>query len=175
MSSHDSVGLDSQCLTYMIDAMQRIVKPEDSLADERISLVRVFLSKTFFVSESVLEEVAKIRVKDRRALHDSYVSVLFIEPPVSNRDRVERRAGELFALHPHDRDCRILAEAEDLELKVLLSYDKDFLSRLGCASDSVRLLRPSVYWRSLRIPRGKRPSFIPHRTNALSKQNWWKW
>jgi len=173
----DSVGLDTQCLTYLIDAMQAVEEPTDTLAEERKALIRIFFYTpgTFYVSETVLDEVARIRGTDRRALHDNYVLVLFNDPPIVDQVTVNVRVEHLLGVHPHKNDCRILAEAEDLGLNVLLSYDRRFLSRLGKYSNSVDLCEPSRYWRSLDICRGAKPKWAPHPKNPLSKQDWWKW
>ncbi len=75
-----NVGLDSQCLSYLIDSVSDVAEPIDPLAEERKALIRVwfYTPGTFYVSETVLDEVAKIRDVDRRALHKGFVDPLFL-------------------------------------------------------------------------------------------------
>ena len=72
-------------------------------------------------------------------------------------------------------DCLILAEAKDLGLDVLLSYDSDILKRLASVEKEVVLIRPSDYWNSLGVPRGADLQTVPHNTNPLSQKTWWRW
>jgi hypothetical protein len=87
---------------------------------------------------------------------------------------VQIRAEELFTRHGKMPDCRILAEAEELELESLLTYDTKFLSRLAGASPATVVESPSSYWVRLGIPKGAKPVTIPHPTNPLSQQSWWR-
>lgn len=70
----------------------------------------------------------------------------FRDPRVVNRDAVEARSQQLMVSHRKQNDCRILAEAEDLELDTILTYDHDFRQRLDSASPFVRLMTPLSYW-----------------------------
>ena len=101
--------------------------------------------------------------------------MLFLDPPVSDVTAVKARYQWYLLLHPKERDCRILSEAEDFDLNVLLTYDFDFLQRLQGQSPTVALLRPSALWQQLGIPRGTRPEKAPHPTNPLSQETWWEW
>jgi hypothetical protein len=174
--SEPAVGLDSQCLTYLVDAMNGIEEPTGLLADEHKSLIRIFFytSETFYATETVLEEIAKIKQADRNALHDIFVAALILETTVTDPTGVEKRAHYFQKLHPEACDCKILAEAEDLKLHTLLSCDKNFLDRLHSASNRVQLMKPSEYLNSLNIPPGSTPIFTPRLTNPLSNQSWWK-
>lgn len=172
-----SVGLDSQCLSYLLDAIAGIEEPTDPLAEERKALVRVwfYTPGAFYLSETVVSECANIRHVDRRELHQSFVRTLFLDSPVRDPAAVEARATHLFQFHPKLNDCRVLAEAEDLGLDTLLTYDGDFKQRLAPVSPVVALTMPTAYWAGLGIPKGARPQTIPHTTNALSQQTWWRW
>jgi hypothetical protein len=112
---------------------------------------------------------------DRRELHQGFVRTLFLDLPVRDRAAVEARAAHLLQFHPKLNDCRVLAEAEDLGLDTLLTYDRDFEERLAPASPAVALTMPAAYWASLGIPKGARPQTVPHNTNPLSQQTWWRW
>ena len=171
------VGLDSQCLSYLLDAVAGIEEPTDPLAEERKALIRIwfYTPGTYYVSETVVKEVSAIRTAERREFHEGFVRVLFPDPLVQNRSVVDARATQLAVTHPKSSDCRILAEAEALELDTVLTYDRDFRQRLNSVSGTVRIMTPSSYWANLNIPRGARPITIPHHTNPLSMQSWWRW
>lgn len=171
------VGLDTQCLSYLLDAIAGIGEPTDSLAEERKALVRIWLycPWTYYLTETVVTECAQIHHVERREFHASFIQTLFLDLPVQNVVSVEARTSELLSFHAKRQDCQVLAEAEDLELNTLLTYDHQFLRRLGPQSHIVKLATPSSYWLSLGIARGTRPKTVPHLTNPLSAQSWWRW
>src|ERR1035437_8556120 len=118
------VGLDSQCLSYLIDAANGVAEPTDPLADERKALLRSWFygPGRFYISETVLAECARIRGEERRQLHESFGAITYWGMPVRNAGTGASREAEFFLLHPKADDCRILAEAEDLALDILLTY-----------------------------------------------------
>ena len=170
------VGLDSQCLSYLLDGIAGVSMPTDSLAEEKKALLRIWFYQpgTFILSETVISEVAKIRNLDRRKFHESFVQTLFLDYPVRDSAAVQDRAAYLQRSHPEQSDCRILAEAEELRLDFLLTYDNNFRKRLSAASSTTMLMTPSSYWGALGIAKGAAPVTVPHHTNPLSQQSWWR-
>ena len=170
------VALDSQCLSYLLDGIAGISEPTDSLAEEKKALLRSWFYKpgTFILTETVISEVGRIRNLDRREFHESFVRTLFLDYPVRDLAAVQARAAEFEVHHPKPSDCRILAEAEELGLDLVLTYDHDFLKRLSTASGTTKLRKPSAYWTTLGIPKGVKPVTVPHHTNPLSGQSWWR-
>ena len=171
------VGLDSQCLSYIIDVLVGVEEPTDPLANERKALVRAWFYRpvpwTFYVSETVVSECARIRDEDRQERHERFIDDLFENPPRYDSAAVVARATKLMEIHPKLNDCCILAEAEDLGLDTLLTYDADFRRRLAPVSRVV-VTTPSAYWDGLDISRGVRPQIMPDPTNPLSRQSWWR-
>lgn len=175
--TEQKVGLDSQCLSYLIDAASGTTEPRDVLVDERKALLRAWFygPGRFVVSETVLSECAGIRGLARRELHESFGAIAYWGLPVRNVGAVAKREAELMLQHPMANDCRIVAEAEDLQLHTLLTCDKNLMKRLSSVSLSVVLAKPSEFWLSLGISPGAKPHSIPHPTNPLSGQTWWRW
>ncbi len=70
------VGLDSQCLSYLLYAIGGISEPTDLLAEEKKALLRSWFYKpgTFVLTETVISEVSRIRNIDRREFHESFIS-----------------------------------------------------------------------------------------------------
>ena len=171
------VSLDSQCLSYLLDGITGIIEPTDSLAEERKALLRTWFYRpgTFVLTETVMNEVANIRNIERRKSHQDFVLPMFHDDSVRNPSFVAKRAIEFESLHPKKNDCRILAEAEDAEVDIVLTYDDKFLKMLGTASNKCRLERPTLYWLSLDIPRGATADKVPHYTNPLFQHTWWRW
>jgi hypothetical protein len=149
----------------------------DPLADERNALLRCWFygPGRFFISETVLSECARIRATERRELHESFGAITYWGLPVRDAATVARREAEFLLLHPQASDCRILAEAEDLALDTLLTYDEQLMKRLSSISSKVSLATPSGYWTSLGIAHGADPHSVPHVSNPLSGQSWWRW
>lgn len=172
-----SIGLDSQCLSYLLDAIAGIEEPSDPLASEKKALLRSWLYKpgTFTLTETVISEVRRIRSAERRQFHESFMRTLFLDYAVHDLNAVQARATHFQMTHPEPNDCRILAEAEELGLDIVLTYDHDFRKRLHGASPTTKLIMPSAYWTSLDVPRGAEPKTVPHHTNPLSEQRWWRW
>lgn len=170
-------GLDSQCLSYLLDAIDGISEPKDDLAEERKALLRIwfYTPGTFIVTETVLKEVGKIKNKSRRELHDSFINTLFLDYPAKDKAQINKRAEEFKKIHSGTNDCLILAEAEELRVDVLLTYDEDYWKHLSSYSDITALMKPTEYWNKLGINKGEKPVAIPHPTNPLSKESWWKW
>lgn len=171
------IGLDSQCLSYMLDAIEGIDEPTDSLASEKKALLRSWVYKpgTFTLTETVMSEVGRISNIERRKLHESFIGTHFIASHVRDHTAIQARAGQFQLKHPPPNNCRILAEAEELGLDIVLTYDDNFWKRLHAESPTTKLMKPSAYWLGLRIPRGAEPITVPLNTNPLSQQTWWLW
>lgn len=172
------VGLDSQCLSFLLDGIDGISEPTD-LVEEKKALLRVWFYRpaaysTYILTQTVMTEVSEIRGRERRELYEGYVRTLFLDYPVHDLAAVQSRADHFFAYHHKPADCRILAEAEELGLDIFLTYDHKFWKRLASASDTTKLVKPSSYWASLDIPKGAKPTTAPDSTNPLSGQSWWR-
>ena len=171
------VGLDSQSLSYLLDGIAGISEPTDPLAGEKTALLRTWFykPKTFILTETVISEVSRIRNVDRREFHESFIRTLFLDYPVRDLAAVQARTLQFEVYHRGHCDCRILAEAEELGLDFVLTYDNNFWKRLSKFSDTTKLMKPSAYWVNLGIPKGAKPATVPHHTNPLSEQSWWRW
>jgi hypothetical protein len=55
----DMAGLDSNCLTFLLEALEGIAEPTDALAAQKIALVRLFFYGTPLLART-----------QRRGLHD---------------------------------------------------------------------------------------------------------
>lgn len=171
------IGLDSQCLSYLLDTIAEINEPRDLLAFEKKALLRSWFYKsgTFTLTETVISEVARITHADRREFHESFIRTLFLTPPTRDLAAIQERASQFHISHRRLADCRILAEAEELGLDILLTYDHNFWKRLRGASETTKLIKPSAYWNDLNVSRGAEPRTVPHHTNPLSQETWWRW
>jgi hypothetical protein len=169
--------MDSQCLSYLIDAIMEVADPKDSLADEKKALFRIYLylPDTLYVTPTVQDECAAIRNTDRRKLHDDFISTMFGELFPEPKESISFLTREFAKYHGGANDCRILAEAEIAGMGFLLTYDGVFLERLKSRTKCVNLIRPSEMWAQLHVPRGAKPDKSPHLKNPLSKEAWWKW
>lgn len=170
-------AIDSQCLSYWLDALTIVEKPNDELSSEKIALVRVwfYTEGTFSATETVIDECLNIKDPIHREQHKSFIHSLLLEPRITDRIKIDDRVNELSHYHSGVADCRILAEAEEIGLDVLLTYDTKFIDKLAQLSSSVRVRRPSEYWDELAIDRDTNPITVPHPTNPLSNESWWRW
>jgi hypothetical protein len=178
-ASLSEIALDSNCLSYVIEAMEGVAEPTgptDDLAEQKVALVRLFLYThgTLWTLPTGKEEFSHITDSARRARHESWTSVLFGVRPVSDPGVVRKRAAELETLHRPLGDRIVLAEAEDIGFSALLSFDAKFVRRLAPHS-TLKLSSPAPYWESLGVPRGAPPVHVPHETNPLAAEKWWRW
>jgi hypothetical protein len=170
------VGVDSQCLSYVIDAFSGISAPTDSLYKQKLALIRLFFycPGTLWVTSTVTTECSRIRNICRAELHASFIGVLFGEIPLNDSSDIIQRAEMLKIHHSGENDCIIVAEAENVGHTTLLSFDRRLVRHLTPYT-KVRLIDPAKYWDELSIPHGIKADKIPHITNPLSSENWWHW
>jgi predicted nucleic acid-binding protein len=157
--------------------MASISRLQETVAEQQLALIRLFFYRpeTLFVTPTVVLECSRIRKVELAELHRSFINVLFGELRPNNPSAVQSRANALRTAHNRQNDCLVLAEAEDVKHNVLLSFDADFVRRLSRQTNAVVLTRPAEYWKSLDTPHGQPPVKIPHPTNPLSEQDWWRW
>jgi len=169
------MGVDSNCLSFIIDAFEGTEKPTDSLAEQRIALARIFFytGQTFLTTPTVKREIEKIPDLVRRKEHQSWMMTLFGTLPVRvPPEEISRRSQNYQRFHRKQSDCMVLAEAEVTRLAILLTFDFAFVDRLTGKSNVV-LMKPLDCWNALGIPKGSQPKTQPHPTNPLIDQSWW--
>lgn len=170
------VGLDSQCLSYLIDIISSTSRISESVADQQLSLIRIYMYAigTFFVTPQVQSECLNIPSPEYRESHESFMSSLFGVLPVNDQGVVEKSTVRFYEKHKKRGDCLVLAEAIDVGHDFLLTFDTRFVERLSGLSET-NLLSPSSYWESLKIPKGSSPNKVPSLGNPLSVQDFWQW
>lgn len=175
----EMVALDSNALTYLIDALEAVNGPPTGrLGPTKIALARTFMylppDSCFHIVPTVEFEFQKIKDRARLANHTDWVlthiSMVSPRPP---EDLVRLRAFELLAYGADVGDCRVLAECELSQIKTLITEDKDFVRTLGGHS-RVRIMSAEECWSSLGVKPGASPNKVPHPTNPLARQTWWK-
>jgi len=171
------MGVDSNCLSFIIDAFEGIQKPTDGLAEQKIALARIFFytGQTFLTVPTVKRECEDIKDLVLKAKHQNWMMTHFGTLPIREPpEEIARRAKHFQQFHPKERDCMVLAEAEAAQLAILLTFDFDFVDRLTGKSNVV-LVKPLDCWKALGIPKGAPPKTVPHPTNPLIDQSWWVW
>ena len=170
------IALDSQCLTYLIDALEGVGPPTDALAEQRIALVRTYLytQGTLWITPTVEREFKLIRDRAKRDRHVSWTNTIFGVRRLNDAAAITRRAAKLSVLHGGERDCLIVAEAEDIRAGTLLTFDADLERRLAPSAELL-LARPAPFWASLGVVRGATPNKVPSSDNPLADQDWWRW
>jgi predicted nucleic acid-binding protein len=177
MTNDLRAGLDSNCLSYLLGAASNELTADGALFAEGVALIRLwfYIPGRFYITDTVARECAEISSPAKKALHLSFTSHTYWGVPVRDQARVEQRTGELKLLHRGVGDSAALAEAEEANLDVLLTYDKDFLKCKDSFGSTVSLTRPSELWARLAVPRGAMPVVRPTLGNPLETQRWWLW
>ncbi len=174
------VCIDSNAVTYLVDAIMNGGQPIGDVASEKISLLRTYLYRddTLHISPTVKEEYEKIKNEIKRKNHQGIADILLSDVSPPDSSLVESRASEYSIHHKgvkNKKDCKILAEAELSGCNILLTYDQTLLKNLRSKTQTLKLCEPSKYWNSIGINKGAKPVRSPHDTNPLACQTWWKW
>jgi|GEM_PF-5845825 len=182
------VALDSQCYTYLITALTELISPlerntDEGLANEHKALVRLFFYMPsplcFALPPSVKAEYENITDPHILASHRSWNSSIFNDIQITDTTYVSERTESFSKQHNRKEndylDCKILSECDASGTKTLLSHDKKFIEDLSCASDQTAIIRPTLFWAHLNIPKGSPPRQRPRYDNPLSAETWWVW
>ena len=180
MHANPKVGLDSNTVTYLRDAMWATDDPSADGTEagaERLAMLRAYLygPANLCVTPTVVAEYSRIPDIDSKRFHESLGGVLLHDGPWQiDSVRLKSRARQLRVLHKRPNDCLALAEAELAGFHALLTFDKGFHSHLRLVAQGLKLMWPSEYWKTLRIQVGTKPRLTPASTNPLASQTWWQ-
>lgn len=174
------IAIDSNSMTYLVEAMSDGSNPSGNNSDEKIALLRIYLYQDngLYISTTVRKEYEKIADEGKRRSHQGVADILLGDIPTSDQNLVESLMSEYNTYHSGERnkkDCRIIAEAELGGANIFLTYDKKLLKNLRVNTHSINILEPSNYWHSIAIPHGSRPIRSPSAKNPLSRNTWWVW
>ena len=172
-----AVAIDSNALTYLIDANQADYDP---LSDPLLGRQRVAMVRTFFYSDRLLwvpptveAEYKRIQNSEKYDDHRRMAQYVLEDQPLRIDAAVlEARVRELAISHRGEADCRVIAETEFASLDTLLSCDAKMARALNDLS-KVRILQPSEFWDLLAVPPGSRPVRSPAPGHPLFGKNWW--
>ena len=167
------VCIDSNAMTYLVEAMTKGGRPVGSEAEEKVALLRLYLyrNQILYITPTVRSEYEKMKEGAKKRFHTEIDGILLDEIVVSDQQAVDARASE----YNKDNDCHILAEAEIGDAEVLLTYDQPMLKRLRNNTKTIKLCSPTEYWRQINIPLGSRPVTRPSDSNPLARESWWIW
>jgi hypothetical protein len=169
------VAIDSQCYTYLIDALASAQEPTDNLAAQRLALFRSFLYRAggLHITPTTRTEFEAIRDAERRRCHQDWTT-LFPETNLISNNSTTQRTQELGVYHDGTNDCRIVAEVEDASILTLITFDRRLMTRLA-SHTQVAIVSPTDYWNGLSVPRGATPVMQPRADNPMATQTWWRW
>jgi hypothetical protein len=157
--------------------MNGVEEPTDALADEKKAMLRcyLYLPDTLYGTPTVVEECEAIPDPERRELHSRFFYANFDVVEIVDASRVSNLVSEFNERHAKINDCKVVAEAIVGGADILITFDSDMTSKLSPVSEPMRIMSPSAFWASLEIPNDATPDKVPHHSNPLSAQAWWKW
>ena len=171
-------AVDSNVLTYLTDVLDPEYchsRDDTSAAEERIAVLRLCLFvRGKALPPTVRQEYEEIPGDQKKKWHEQADIVLFHDLPRPPRAFLDKKVRCFMKSHSELKDCTILTEVEFANVSILLSNDDKFINRLRNHTQ-VCLCKPSIYWKSLNIPRGSKPVLVPGETNPLSSKAWWHW
>jgi len=174
------IAIDSNALTYLIDAMELDYDPLKDIPSnkkERQAMLRIFLyqGEPFYVLPQVTKEYHDIPSYLWRNMHGSTVGALLIEYRIANQVvEIDQRKDNFLKVHQNShKDCQLLAEAEAAGMHVLLTRDNIFKNALS-GMTIIRIMYPSEYCESLNLQSDISPTLSPAESNPLFGKTWWK-
>jgi len=172
------IAFDSNTLTYFLTANGGNLQP-GVLAPEVVAALRLFLYLDGIphILPQTSRETASIRDAAKRDEHLNWIWYHFEEvlPEWLDAAQVERRTQELLQWdRSGGSDCRMLAEAENYHVAVIISKDTAFRKRLQ-QHTRVKLRSAGDYWAELALPRGIGPVLEPKRGHPLFDLESWRW
>lgn len=170
------VFVDSNCLTFVVDAVWGVARPTVEPVEEKIALFRsyVYAVSTLWAGPTVEHEFERMKDEEKKVRHRAATNSLFGIRRPDDIEAAARRAQTLSQYHDDPDDCLVVAEAEGAFGEVLLTFDGDLIKRLGQHS-RIPIMRPTEFWEALAIPRGAQPRTVPRFDNPLAAQGWWRW
>lgn len=174
------VCIDSNAMTYLVDAIMNGGRPSGNVSDEKIALLRSYLYRedTLYISPTVKEEYEKIKDGIKRQNHKGIADIILGDVSPPDRTLIDSRTSEYSSYHKGEKnkkDCKILAEAELSGSEILLTYDQTLLKNLKGKTHKIKIYEPSEYWNNIGIANGCKPVRAPHTSNPLSQETWWIW
>jgi hypothetical protein len=177
----DPIAFDSNVLTYFLEGNngQYSLGPNDRIGDQRIAAVRLYMHGQVppFIVRTVRAEALRISNPTRLEEHERFIDCQFGECPtdVLQEASIKLRVAELLLHHSKGESaCLILAEVEECEIPVLVTWDHVFRTHLARHA-RVRLETPVECWEAFRIPPGTSPVRWPSADHPLAKETWWRW
>ena len=149
-----AVAIDSNALTYLIEANQPDYDPSTDLllGNQRLAMIRTlfYSDRLLWVGPTVEAEYKKIRNPEKYHDHRRIAHYVLEDQPLRvDAALFEARVRELKGSHRGEADCRVLAETESAGLETLLSCDRDMLSAFTGMS-KVTIRQPSEFGNRLR-------------------------
>jgi len=150
-------AVDSNALTYLVNAIgvEGYDPAEDKtgLADERVAMARLFMygDCRLWVPPIVRIETEDIPADELRDTQNrmTWYQLLDHDSGV-DESVIAQGVNELLQHHKGFNNCRMLAEAEAMEVRCVLTRDDELQRRLQDHA-RIRILRPAELWESLNI------------------------
>lgn len=171
------IAFDSQIVTYFLRANRGDefppAAPLSELDHQHVAAIRLALAYHVYVLPTVRLECSRIRDLDRHEEHGRFLNSFFNDILAAGFDsaKVNTMAEELLHLHGDIDDCRVVAEAIEGRLNVLVTNDRDLRVRLGAHVAPFQLLAPTEAWRLFARPAVR----VPHPDHPLATTDWWEW
>ncbi len=171
------IVLDSNCVTYLLDALMGSSRPADSdpLATQKVALVRIlfYAPRSLAYTEALRKEIEAIPNVSRRANHLNALDVLFSELFIHDRSALESECSQLVARGINAEDARWICEAVASDAALMVTWDRALLAQAARVGE-VRVQSPTNAYTTLGIGTGTQLRTQPAPNNPLSRESWWR-
>jgi len=168
---------DSNCVTYLLDALVHASRPGavDKLATQKLALVRVLFYGPHLLAytDTVRAEVASISDTLRRDRHLNALDVHFRELSILDPSRAESERSRLTGAGINSKDARWMGEALAHDAPLIVTWDRGLLGQARRAGES-RVQSPATAYATLGIGVDSPLRTRPVAANPLSGQSWWR-
>lgn len=174
------VALDSNSLSYLIDALGNFDRPPTgSAVAESIALARCYIYRgeetILCITPTVRAEYSRISSQERLTDHAHWRMFHLQElaqPP--NIADIIFRTNALSAHHSDIDDCRLVAECEALNVSVLLTSDRKLRNSMKRLSSKVNVLSGRQFWEAMAIAPRSKPIIELNPNDPLNDATWWR-
>lgn len=161
-------------LEHLLRGYNPHVEPNEMLRAQHVSLLQLYFYGT---SPYVLPTVeAALQKGDKDVLLWAHHQLLDVQSRDLREAVLEERVVDLAEHYPgkaSERGRRIVAEAEQVDFDVLVTFDEQLIEHLTPYT-SLLLAQPFDCWRRMRVREGSEPRLVPAHGHPLFGTDFWK-
>ncbi len=173
----EKIALDSNLVTFLIDAMKSESKPEGDISDQKLATLRLYLYSdcAFCIPQTVYDECMKITCNAKKIDHEHFMDTIFddiLNQDIPQMNKILCKYKKLLPNKKYKNDRIIISCAEAYKCTCFLTYDIDLLKKLN---NTIMAFEPLEFWNTHVLSKDASIKRSPRPSNPLFNENWWQW